>query len=259
MEKNSFLIYNDIICSLYTCQKKEDLKIRFLVPLGMLIPYSYSSLLFSASSHEKKRNPQNPSELYESPPLCVPEDFTEAEETYIRNCREDPMLWMIHGRESILVREGDLLPEEHRLHSPLYLRCYEKYNIFDTLQYSIVKDQQFLGILTLFRTKDDKPFTDNEMFFLRSLGIHLNAVLEHLQKPAGEPDGAGKLSPASAASRFRLTPREEEILSLLLQYKNNDEIARSLTIKETTLQKHIQNIFRKCQVSSKWELLRLLS
>ena len=26
MEKNSFLIYNDIICSLYTCQKKEDLK-----------------------------------------------------------------------------------------------------------------------------------------------------------------------------------------------------------------------------------------
>ena len=41
--------------------------------------------------------------------------------------------------------------------------------------------------------------------------------------------------------------------------KNNDEIARSLTIKETTLQKHIQNIFRKCQVSSKWELLRLLS
>ena len=76
MEKNSFLIYNDIICSLYTCQKKEDLKTRFLVPLGMLIPYSYSSLLFSASSHEKKRNPQNPSELYESPPLCVPEDFT---------------------------------------------------------------------------------------------------------------------------------------------------------------------------------------
>ena len=35
------------------------------------------------------------------------------------------------------------------------------------------------------------------------------------------------------------------------------EIAQSLGIRENTLQKHLQNIFRKTNVTSRWELLRL--
>ncbi|MCB5475987.1 MULTISPECIES: LuxR C-terminal-related transcriptional regulator [Blautia] len=43
----------------------------------------------------------------------------------------------------------------------------------------------------------------------------------------------------------------------MFQYRNNDEIAQSLGIRENTLQKHLQNIFRKTNVTSRWELLRL--
>lgn len=254
MEKNSFLIYNDIVCSLYACRTKEDLKANFLIPLSLLIPSSYSSLLFSAFPKENSRNIQEPSSLYEMPPLCVPDSFARAEKTYIRNCREDPMLWIIRGSESTLIRESDLLPEERRLQSPLYLKCYEKYKIYDTLQYSIVKDRRFLGVLTLFRRREDSPFSENEMFFLRALGIHLNAVLDQILCGSF----ASKREPADLSDRilpYHLTPRETEILSLLLQYRNNGEIASLLGIKETTLQKHIQNLYRKCGVSSKWELV----
>ncbi|NSK76881.1 helix-turn-helix transcriptional regulator [Blautia massiliensis] len=54
-----------------------------------------------------------------------------------------------------------------------------------------------------------------------------------------------------------LTARELQIAEQIFQYRNNDEIAQSLGIRENTLQKHLQNIFRKTNVTSRWELLRL--
>ena len=40
--------------------------------------------------------------------------------------------------------------------------------------------------------------------------------------------------------------------------QDNEEIAETLHIKETTLNKHLQNLFRKLEVRSRWELLRKL-
>ncbi|MFQ6804151.1 MAG: response regulator transcription factor [Lachnospiraceae bacterium] len=55
---------------------------------------------------------------------------------------------------------------------------------------------------------------------------------------------------------FGLTPRETQILQLLLTFSSNEEITDSLGISAHTLQKHMQNIFRKTGVSSRWELLK---
>ena len=48
-----------------------------------------------------------------------------------------------------------------------------------------------------------------------------------------------------------------EVLRLLYSGYTNAEIADEMQIQENTIQKHMQNIFRKMNVSSKWELLRL--
>lgn len=251
MEKNNFLIFNDIVYDLYTCETTDDLSEKFLKRLRMLIPYSYASILLS------DRSPDG-SDIYLPDPICIPKSFTEAETQYIRHADEDHLLWLTHGRESTLIRESDLMQDESRLNSPLYLRCYQKYNIYDTLQYSIVCQQQLLGILTLFRTRIDGAFSDDDMFFLRSFGIHLNLMMHRIcventgRKSRWEPRNLKEL-----CRRYRLTARESEILGLLFEYKNNDEIAGMLSIRENTLQKHMQNIFRKLGVSSKWELLRL--
>lgn len=256
MEKNTFLLYNDLICHLYMCTTPEDFKTRFLVPLRMLIPYSYASILFASDTAiHSEPGESHPAALYRLPPLCIPDSFTEAEENYIRYCEDDPMLWIIQGAESTLIRESDLFPEERRLHTPIYLRCYRKYDIYDTVQYSLVKNNHFLGVLTLFRTRKDPDFDDMDLFFLRSLGIHLNEVIYHVLVS----DPASLMPSEDFSRRYELTPKENMILCQLLQYKNNDEIAQAMSIKETTLLKHFQNIFRKCGVSSKWELLRLYS
>ena len=51
---------------------------------------------------------------------------------------------------------------------------------------------------------------------------------------------------------YSLTRREGEILGLILQDCNNEEILAKLVISRNTLLKHLQNLYRKCGVSSRW-------
>ena len=160
MEKNNFLIYNDIVYTLYQCKSYEALRDEFLPRLRLLIPFTYASII--------SVNPENRTEIVPTP-VCFPDYFYEAELLYIDHMSEDHLLWINNVRESQLVRESDLVNDDVRLNSALYQHCYQKFHVYDSLQYSMICSGEFSGILTLFRTKIDGDFTDDDMFFFRSL------------------------------------------------------------------------------------------
>jgi len=58
----------------------------------------------------------------------------------------------------------------------------------------------------------------------------------------------------SFALRFGLTPREKEIIGLLLKGKSNREIGEELYVSPRTVEAHVYNIYRKCGVKNKMEL-----
>ena len=195
-------------------------------------------------------------------PVYTPDSFGPAEERYLASIQEDKLLWNCYSREAKLVKESDLFSDEERLNSKLYKTCYKGYDIYDSLQYTSAFNRTFLGVLTLFRTRNDKPFTEEEMCLVNSIGLHFNAVLHriiHISTPACLSTESIRTTSDSFCRKYHLTSKESAIFSLLLQYKNNDEIAESLEITVNTLQKHIQNIFRKTDTASKWELLRKFS
>ncbi|MCI6043639.1 helix-turn-helix transcriptional regulator [bacterium] len=247
MDKNRFLIINDIIYELYNCKTMEELQKNFLRRLKLLIPYSYASILLTDKKDTEK--------IRLTSPICYPESFVEAENEYLKQADEDHLLWILHSRESTLIRESDLIGEESRLNTPLYLHCYRKYNIFDSLQFTIVHQQNLLGVLSLFRTKIDDEFSDADMFYLRSLGMHLNAVLYKITTESVNKESK-HATIEELQKQYGLTVREAQILGLIFLFLNNEEIVEKLDIKENTLQKHMQNIFRKMNASSKWDLLR---
>lgn len=248
MEKNNFLILNDLIYHIYASKTIDELKKNFMLKLKMLIPHSYSSLLLAEQGDD--------GHIRLSSPVCIPDSFTEAEQLYIEHADQDDLYWILHTSESTLVKESDLLDDSHRLNTPVYRACYQKFRVYDTLQYSIVFQQKILGVFTLFRTRMDGVFSDEEVFFLHALGLHLNASLFHILSDQSASD-TKKADPSQLQKKFQLTAREAELLELILAYKNNDEICQILGIRENTVQKHMQNIFRKTGVSSKWDLLRL--
>lgn len=53
--------------------------------------------------------------------------------------------------------------------------------------------------------------------------------------------------------RGQLTPREEEVLGLVVEGQTNREIAYNLGISEKTVEKHLHNVFKKLDVSSRVE------
>jgi DNA-binding NarL/FixJ family response regulator len=61
-------------------------------------------------------------------------------------------------------------------------------------------------------------------------------------------------SERSARERFRLTARELEITSAVVEGLSNKEIARKLTLSEDTVKHHLTNIFDKMGASNRLEL-----
>jgi DNA-binding CsgD family transcriptional regulator len=60
---------------------------------------------------------------------------------------------------------------------------------------------------------------------------------------------------ADAATRYRLTPREVQVLALLFDGSHLDEISRSLHITSSTVQDHIKSTIRKTGSRNRSELI----
>lgn len=249
LKRNAFLIFNNIISELYRCRNYPDLGLYFLPMLKMLVPNRYASIM----RREEKGN-----KIRMIDPLCVPAEFETAERNYMRFADDDYTGWLTHCRESTIFRESDLVGEQQRLRSTIYQKCYQEFDVYDSVQYAIVYSGRPLGVLSLFRCRGDLPFTDEELFLVSSVGTHLN---QHMATILGRMDrGAAALGydiPAVVA-RYGLTNREAQLLELLTRFWDNREIAEALNVRESTLQKHYQNIFQKFGVTSRWAIMRLL-
>ena len=114
MEKNTFLMINDMIYDLYSCTSLNEIKAKYLLRLKMVIPYSYASILL----HETTEDPDT---LRLTTPISNPATFTEPAHDSKKVADKDPLLWLLHSREPRLVRESDLLEDQQRLNSPLYV------------------------------------------------------------------------------------------------------------------------------------------
>ena len=55
----------------------------------------------------------------------------------------------------------------------------------------------------------------------------------------------------------RLTPREEQVLHLLIRGKANKEIANDLAVSPRTAKFHVGNLLMKFKVTSRMELIAL--
>ena len=132
METNAIMNLNNIIYRIYDTEDMTALKTNILHDIRMLIPCSYASILVS-----------NPKQTWPMliEPCCVPENFCKAEERYIELEDIDHLLWTIHSDQPIVIRESQIMSNEKRLESPIYQQCYSEYDIFDTLQLSIVHDK----------------------------------------------------------------------------------------------------------------------
>jgi DNA-binding CsgD family transcriptional regulator len=112
-------------------------------------------------------------------------------------------------------------------------------------------------ILFLFR---DDPKSGYVLLSL-PLAYALSALqfLKHTaaREVAPPGDSAIELS-AAMAEAARLTARETQMAKLILEGKENKEIARALRLSENTVRNHIHNLYQKLGIQRRMDLVRLI-
>lgn len=249
MEKNDFLLLNEIIYHIHTAQTLEELRLDTMSQIKFIIPYSYASMI------TVRIDPAS-MEIHHSDPVCLPESFSAVETNWIEYAHQDRGLWLSHAPECVVIRDSEMWDDEDRLSSPIYQNIYRGYNIYDVLQMNVAYQNQVMALLSLYRTRLDGHFTDQDAFYLRSLSNHINFAYYQKSRQAPAPTPKFR-SMEQLVQDYGLTNREREILALIFQGQDNEELIQALTISKHTLFKHLQNIYRKCDVSSRWELLKL--
>jgi DNA-binding CsgD family transcriptional regulator len=99
-----------------------------------------------------------------------------------------------------------------------------------------------------------------EYFLFSSIPYALfSAFLVTYLLPLIGAGSAGGTANRARVEALELSEREQEVLGLLLQGLSNKRIANELHISEATVKTHLNKIFRKANVRSRFELARELS
>lgn len=247
MQNNEFLLINNIIYQIHSISDFDTMKITFLNLLKMLIPNTASSILMADHSDSKNLL---------CDPICVPEVYSDTEKNYLLNEDEDYTRWVMLSGQCLLIRESDLMSEDERVETVLYKKCYEPFGLHYSLQLNLVYNDLFLGVVTIYRKRDEGDFTPDEMFLVKAFSDHLNFRFYEFYTKNSKNASNTSYSIANLASKYNLTNREAEVLQLIFEGMDNDEISDKLFISTYTLKKHIQNLYRKFNVSTKWNLLK---
>ena len=97
---------------------------------------------------------------------------------------------------------------------------------------------------------------------LEMLKIHIELKLFYLLNFEVVPKTYSAYSKRSTLTQFAeeksLTKRELEILQLMNNGKSGPEICANLYISDSTLRKHVHNIYQKLDVKNRVQLLQLL-
>lgn len=249
MDKNQFYLYNEILYKFLTCTSLDELKRSILRELRMLIPYRYGSIITVCRDSKT-------GEITHCDPVCIPTEFAEMENAWINHDKDDDFFWLSSSQESIVIRGSDLQSDEVRLGSTTYRTLYQRYHIYDQIEANLAYEGKPMAILAIYRSRQDQNFSEQDTFFLKALVKHINCLYHRLLVQQDT------LSPEARAAqqlkrRYQLTERETEITVLLFQHLTSDEITAQLSISRSTLDKHLNSIYRKCGVTSRVKLLKL--
>lgn len=188
--------------------------------------------------------------------VCVGEPARYLDEFLSGKYDYDPYFQFWSSFKSTKVfRDTDMMPDSYRIGTPIYKDIYIKQGIHYAMRISIVSDGQALGNISLFRKKESGDFSDHDVEIARVFAPHLTQKLDSLLQ-----GGTSKRlieGSIEAFDKYGLTPKEREVVGLILDDMSDGEIADELSISRATLKTHIYNIYRKANVNNRLQLIKL--
>lgn len=249
--KNDLNILNEIIYKIYNIEQFDEMRLSVLNLLKLVVDYNKASFYLASNLPDHL--------LYKPVAVNISQD---ALQNYIDEFESvDYTRWIFMSGKSMAYSETDLLSDKKREEEELYRRMYAPDGIHFSAQLSIAYHDTFLGVISLYRSKEDGDFSKNDLFaldFLKEhLAIRLHQQASGLQSGSVSTKGKTHYDTTHYINHYHLTIREVEVLGLLLGGLPNHKICEVLNISPHTLKKHSLNIYKKLDVTSRWELYNL--
>lgn len=168
----------------------------------------------------------------------------------------------LNSPRSSVFRYSNITPDNTWTNTPIYTDILKPQDLYYAIYMTFVHRDQPLGAIAIWRKKGQEDFSDRELFMLEMLKIHIELKLFYLLNFEVTPKTFSAYSKRSNLTQFAeekgLTKRELEILQLMNNGKNGPDICEQLYISDSTLRKHVHNIYQKLGVKNRVQLLQLL-
>lgn len=236
------MLLNSIIYKIYTISSIDEMRRQFLEQMKMLIDFDSADFLLASPDGKNK--------------LVSPVLFNCEEDMSIAYDEIDYSRGILYSGKTLIYRETDIIDEEKRVETDYYKKVYRINNWHYSLQMILARKKEFVGVITFYRTIGKDDFIYDDIFILDLLKDHM-AYRLYQQKKSGDLVSE-KLSVSAATEKYSLTRREETILKLLMEGRDNTSICSSLSISENTLKKHILNLYRKLGINNRVGLFKMI-
>lgn len=166
-------------------------------------------------------------------------------------CRHDPFQ-QDRPLTGAVCKVDDILPYKRWVNLKVYNEFYRPQNIHYKLSLYLRSGERVLGLIGMFRSKQQQDFSRSDLAKARILVPHLTAAIENTLR------FRELLSRTTALKGYQLTRREIDVVRCVCQGLTNDEIGKRLYISRFTVETHLKNIFDKTGVKHRAGLASLL-
>lgn len=239
LENNDFMILNNLIYKIHTDTDFPHMQKELLEQLRMIINYDSADFYLSEGGGKTA--------LISQVTYNCHYDLSKQFEGL------DYSKGIMNSGKCLVYRESDILKDENRIQTDYYKQVYKVNNWHYALQCILSYNQEFLGVVTFYRTLGKKDYEYSDIFLLDMIKDHLahRIYMETCNIN-------GKISIPVAVTKYALTKKEHLVLELIMQGLSNEKICEINVISNNTLKKHIYNIYQKIGIKNKVQLFKLI-
>lgn len=243
---NEWMILSNIIYQMNATKDSKTMRENFLVQMKLILDFDSADFYIV----NEKNSHQLTDPVYYNYIAKPDENYMDKYDGI------DYSRGLMFGGKSKVYRESDILPDEKRIRTEYYKTYFEPNEWFHALNMILARNNQFLGVVTFFRKKQQKDYDYEEFFLLDMLKEHLALRLYHSFEKNAEENS--KLTIPACVQKFHLTKREETILCFLILGETNDIICEKLCITNNTLRKHILNLYKKLGINNRVQMFKMI-
>lgn len=230
-------VVSDLIYKVYSNHNVSDMASRFFESLRILIEYDAADLYLYDEENEVY--------LLSDSLQYQARDTMTAEELGLN-------IDILDKNTNFVYRESDYQADDSKKERR-YIQALYKANQFQyALHIILAYEDKRVGVINLYRYLGNHDYEYDDLAICNMLKDHLALRLSIEVRDQSEV----KYTVSEVVNRFNLTPRETQVLKDMLAGKDNYQISDEMMISIFTIKKHIMNIYRKLEISSRTQLFK---